>query len=73
MANAGPNTNGSQFFIVYGDTQLPPAYAVFGTVDDASVKIIEGVAKKGVTPGPSGSPADGAPKQDVEIESVTVN
>ena len=30
MANAGPNTNGSQFFIVYGDSPLPPAYTVFG-------------------------------------------
>ena len=32
MANAGPDTNGSQFFIVFADSRLPPAYAVFGTV-----------------------------------------
>ncbi|MBI4032441.1 peptidylprolyl isomerase [Candidatus Berkelbacteria bacterium] len=32
MANSGPNTNGSQFFIVLADTQLPPAYTIFGTV-----------------------------------------
>ena len=31
MANAGPGTNGSQFFIVYKDSQLPPNYTVFGT------------------------------------------
>ncbi len=68
MANAGPDTNGSQFFIVYADSQLPPAYAVFGRVDDAAVKIIEDVAKKGVT----GGQGDGAPKEDVTIESVTV-
>jgi len=68
MANAGPNTNGSQFFIVYADTQLPPSYTVFGHVDDDAVATIEKVAKKGVD-SPSG---DGPPKQDVTIESVSV-
>ena len=33
MANAGPGTNGSQFFLVYKDSQLPPNYTVFGTID----------------------------------------
>ncbi len=38
MANAGPNTNGSQFFIVHRDAPLPPQYAVFGeTVDGLDV------------------------------------
>lgn len=69
MANAGPNTNGSQFFIVYGDSELPPAYAVFGSVDAASLKIVQDVAKKGTDSGGS----DGAPKQPVEIESATVS
>ncbi len=70
MANAGPNTNGSQFFIVYGDTPLPPAYTVFGTVDDAAVALVEGVAEEGTDNG--NGEGDGAPNQAVEIESVTV-
>jgi peptidyl-prolyl cis-trans isomerase B (cyclophilin B) len=68
MANAGPDTNGSQFFIVYADSSLPPAYTVFGHVDDAAVKTVEAVAKKGV----AGGGGDGAPKEDVTITSVTV-
>jgi peptidyl-prolyl cis-trans isomerase B (cyclophilin B) len=68
MANAGPNTNGSQFFIVYADSPLPPAYTVFGTVDDAAVKTVENVAKKGV----DSESGDGAPKEEVTIQSVSV-
>ena len=60
MANAGPDTNGSQFFIVYDDSQLPPAYTVFGHVDDAAVATIEKVAKKGVDN--ANGQGDGAPQ-----------
>ncbi len=69
MANAGQDTNGSQFFIVYGDSQLPPSYAVFGTIDAASLEIVKGVADKGTE---DGGP-DGTPKQPVEIKSVSVD
>jgi peptidyl-prolyl cis-trans isomerase B (cyclophilin B) len=68
MANRGANTNGSQFFIVYDDSPLDPAYTVFGHVDDATVSAISDLAAEGVTQTDSGMTA---PKEDVEIESVT--
>ncbi|MFF0312505.1 peptidylprolyl isomerase [Streptosporangium sp. NPDC004379] len=70
MANSGADTNGSQFFIVYGDTQLPPNYTPFGTVTKG-MEIIDEVNKGGViTPGPDGT---GAPKETVEIKNVTMS
>ncbi len=65
MANAGPDTNGSQFFIVSGPSgvRLPPQYSLFGKVisDLSVVHAIEAVG--------SGS---GAPSETVTIESVTI-
>jgi peptidyl-prolyl cis-trans isomerase B (cyclophilin B) len=66
MANAGPDTNGSQFFLVYADSSLPPSYAVFGTMDTAGVKVVRAIAKAGTSDGGG----DGAPKQPVVIQSV---
>jgi len=70
MANSGKNTNGSQFFIVYEDTQLPALYTVFGTVDDATLSAVQEVAEAG-TDDAYGS-GDGAPITEVAIESATV-
>lgn len=67
MANAGPNTNGSQFFVVYADTQLPASYTVFGHLDKASTEIVAGIAAEGTA---NGAP-DGAPKTPVTISAVT--
>jgi len=69
MANAGPDTNGSQFFLVYEDsTGLPPAYTVFGFLEPASLDLVKSVGAAGTI---SGAP-DGAPKRKVTIESVSV-
>lgn len=68
MANAGPNTNGSQFFIVYGDTGLTPDYTVFGSVDKAGLAAIDKAAQAGVEP--LNGPQDGAPKTPVKIASI---
>ncbi|ONI78464.1 peptidylprolyl isomerase [Kribbella sp. ALI-6-A] len=72
MANSGPNTNGSQFFIVYGDgSGLDPAYTAFGTVDAAGLKAIDKVANAGVIPSSPDSPTDGRPATEVRITAAT--
>ncbi|MCW2777199.1 MAG: putative peptidyl-prolyl cis-trans isomerase cyclophilin type [Frankiales bacterium] len=62
MANSGPGTNGSQFFLVYKDSQLPPDYTPFGTITQG-LDVLDKVAKAGSTP-----PGDGKPKTAVTIE-----
>lgn len=69
MANGGPDTNGSQFFIVYGESNLPPAYTVFGSVDPATLGVVEDIAAEGVQDGYE----DGPPATEVTIEGMTVN
>lgn len=71
MANTGrPNSGGSQFFMVFGDTQLPPAYTVFGTLDEAAIKTLQEVGAAGVAE--AGGDGTGAPKKPVEFENITV-
>ena len=67
MANSGPNTNGSQFFLVYQASQLSPAYTPFGTIT-SGLDILQHIAQDGV----SGGGTDGAPKDTVVINSVPV-
>lgn len=69
MANSGPNTNGSQFFLVYKDSPLPPSYTPFGTIT-SGLNIILNVAKAG-SDNSNGS-GDGHPKEKVVIEKVTI-
>lgn len=70
MANSGPDTNGSQFFVVYEDSQLPPLYTVFGRVDDDSLALVQKVARKGTDE--ANGPGDGAPRVPVAIEQAEV-
>ncbi len=71
MANAGPNTNGSQFFVVYEDTALPASYTVFGSVDDAGLEVVREIASEGADD--SFGTGDGAPNAGVTMESVSVS
>jgi cyclophilin family peptidyl-prolyl cis-trans isomerase len=70
MANAGPNTNGSQFFIVHGqNVGLPPKYTIFARVIDG-FKIVDAIANTPVRASRSGESS--SPTEDVRINSVTI-
>jgi cyclophilin family peptidyl-prolyl cis-trans isomerase len=64
MANAGPNTNGSQFFIVHQDTGLPHSYTIFGKVT-SGLDAVDSIAG-------SDTDASDRPSQDVVINKVTI-
>ena len=68
MANSGPGTNGSQFFLVFADTELGPNYTIWGKVT-SGLDILKAIAAKGV----QGGGGDGAPAQPVAIEKVIVS
>ncbi len=76
MANAGPGTDGSQFFIIYKDSStLPKSYTVIGSVT-SGMDVIQKVAAAGVTASASASssasPTDGQPKLAITLSTVTV-
>jgi len=66
MANAGPNTNGSQFFVISGPSgvRLPPQYSLFGKVVKG-LDVVDAIEKVPTGPGDR-------PKEDVVINSVTI-
>jgi cyclophilin family peptidyl-prolyl cis-trans isomerase len=65
MANAGPNTNGSQFFIMHADYPLPPNYTIFGKLT-AGEEVVDKIAGA-----PTG--AQDRPNEPVSIESVEIS
>ena len=69
MANAGPGTNGSQFFLVYKDSQLPPNYTVFGTIDETGLATLDKIGAAGV----AGGGEDGKPALDVKVKSILLD
>jgi peptidyl-prolyl cis-trans isomerase B (cyclophilin B) len=71
MANSGTaDSNGSQFFLVYKDTPLPPNYTPFGTIT-SGLGVLQAVAAKGDD---NSNPAGGGhPNESVQIESVTIS
>src|SRR5947209_13199461 len=64
MANSGPNTNGSQFFIMHADSGLPPNYTIFGQVTEG-LDVVDRIAEA-----PTG--AQDRPRNPATIESVSI-
>lgn len=65
MANAGPNTNGSQFFIMHADYPLPPNYTIFGRVTEGQ-DVVNAIAA-------SATDRNDRPTSDVRMEKVTIH
>lgn len=67
MANSGPDTNGSQFFIITGanGAALPPQYSLFGQVVPADMGVVADLDAVA-------NPADGPPLQPIDIASITI-
>ena len=72
MANSGPNSNGSQFFVITGSqgVGLPPNYTLFGQVTDGlDTTVVALDAAGNPDPGANGTP----PLQEIKIESITIS
>ncbi|MFQ5861145.1 MAG: peptidylprolyl isomerase [Dehalococcoidia bacterium] len=69
MANAGPDTNGSQFFIVHQDVDLPKQYTIFGLVIEG-METVDTIANTPVTRSPTGEAS--VPTERIVIESIEI-
>jgi peptidyl-prolyl cis-trans isomerase B (cyclophilin B) len=73
MANTGqPDSGGSQFFLIYGQTQLPPDYTVFATITPEGLEVINEIARAGDDGSLEPSPGGGKPNAPVTITSVDI-
>ena len=69
MANRGPNTNGSQFFIIHHDYNLPPKYVIFGAVTKG-IEVVDALADVPCTLGDDGNPSK--PLSPVYIRKIII-
>lgn len=72
MANHGPNTNSSQFFIMLGDVPLQHSYTIFGKVVTGQ-NIVDKIGQVDIIPNPAFGPTDGTPKTDIVIQKATIS
>ena len=74
MANAGANTNGSQFFMIYGDASaLTPNYTVFGYITPPGLQVLDTIAKAGDDGSLDPNPGGGKPNMKVTLTKVTAS
>lgn len=75
MANSGPDTNGSQFFLNYGESPLAPAYTYFGTINEEGLATLDKIAEAGIAEDGQSAmgSGDGAPKEEVKIKKATIS
>ncbi|MEV6832203.1 peptidylprolyl isomerase [Amycolatopsis sp. NPDC051102] len=67
-----PDSGGSQFFLVFGETNIPPEYTVFGSIDDPGLDVLDKVARGGIDPAKPGiGDGSGPPKVPVTLTHVT--
>ncbi|MET8849088.1 peptidylprolyl isomerase [Amycolatopsis sp. NPDC004625] len=67
-----PDSGGSQFFLVFGDTNIPPDYTVFGSIDDTGLETLDAIARRGIDPAKPGiGDGSGPPKTPVTLTHVT--
>ncbi|MGW5746012.1 peptidylprolyl isomerase [Amycolatopsis sp. NPDC003861] len=67
-----PDSGGSQFFLVFGDIDIPPEYTVFGSIDDAGLETLDAIARAGIDPAKPGiGDGSGPPKTPVTLTKVT--
>ncbi|MBT8226827.1 MAG: peptidylprolyl isomerase [Dactylosporangium sp.] len=72
FSNSGPDTNGSQFYIFYQDSpDVPSEFSIIGTVTKG-IEVVEGIGTIGVADKDGVPQTDGAPKETVTIQSLTV-
>lgn len=65
---SAPDSGGSQFFLVYEDSPLPPEYTVFGSIDEAGLTVLREIGERGV----AGGGSDGTPAETVTVSGVTI-
>lgn len=69
---AAPDSAGSQFFLVYADSALPPEYAVLGTIDESGMAVLDQIADAGAKSDDPSSPDSQVPRDEVRISEATV-
>ena len=72
MANRGPNTNTSQFFICLADVGLPHNYTIFGKVIKG-LDVVDKIGEVEIIPNPQMGPTDGRPKEDIIVKKIRMN